>query len=294
MNAGLRASIVAQIAALLWLCGVAHARDTIVWANLHFPPWMILKGASAGQGVWDALLKEVTAGLPEYEHEAVEMKNVRFDQLARQGEQVCKIYYFKTPEREEILHFSIPAVVFLANHVVMQREKARQLGNPASIALERLLDDPRFVGTFVEGRSYGKEIDPLLAKYRNRPHLQFRVADNQNLFEFIGLGRTDYILEFPAVRAFFEHDLRQHPDLANIPIEHVTPYNVTYVACVKNDWGRKIVDRVNAILKRRILARAHRDATLRWHEPAEQAELAKHYQRILVDPLPPEKHSGRP
>lgn len=266
-----------------------HAKDTITWANLHFPPWMILKGESAGQGVWDALLKEVIANLPEYDHEMVDMKNVRYEELARQQAHVCKVYYFKTPEREEVLHYSVPSVVFLANYVVMRNEKARELGNPASISLERLLNDTRFTGTFIAGRSYGKEIDPLLQKHKGMSHLLFRVLDNQNLFEVLGLGRTDYILEFPAVRSFFEHDLDIHPAVANISIEGITPYNVTYVTCVKNEWGKRVIEKVDDILKRYIPTPAHREATLRWYQPAEQIELAKYYQRILVEPLRAEK-----
>ena len=49
---------------LLGNAAAAQAGDTITWANLHFPPWMILKGESAGQGVWDALLTELIANLP--------------------------------------------------------------------------------------------------------------------------------------------------------------------------------------------------------------------------------------
>ena len=295
MRACLRRCVTALFGTLLLgSAAPAHAGDTITWANLHFPPWMILKGESAGQGVWDALLKELIANLPEYDHEMVEMKNVRYDQLARQQAHVCKVYYFKTPEREEVLHYSIPSVVFLANHVVMRKEKARELGNPASISLDRLLNDTRFKGTFVEGRSYGKEIDPLLQKHKGMSHLLFRIIDNQNLFEVLGLGRTDYILEFPAVRSFFEHDLDIHPELANISIEGITPYNVTYVTCVKNEWGKRVIKRVDDILKRHIPTPAHREATLRWYRSAEQTELAKYYQRILVEPLRAEKSPMKP
>jgi uncharacterized protein (TIGR02285 family) len=295
MKAFLSRCVTAQLGTLL-LGGTAaaHARDTITWANLHFPPWMILKGDSAGQGVWDALLKELIANLPEYDHEMVEMKNVRYDELARQQAHVCKVYYFKTPEREEVLHYSIPSVVFLANHVVMRKEKARELGNPASISLERLLDDTRFTGALVEGRSYGKEIDPLLQKHKGMSHLLFRVLDNQNLFQVLGLGRTDYILEFPAVRSFFEHDLGIHPELENIRIEGITPYNVTYVTCVKNEWGKRVIQKVDDILKRYIPTPAHREATLRWYRLAEQIELAKYYQRMLVGPLRAETPPRKP
>ena len=51
---------------------------------------------------------------------------------------------------------------------------------------------------------------------------------------------------------------------------------------------------VDEILKHYIPTPAHREATLRWYRPAEQAELAKYYQRILVDPLRAEKPPRKP
>jgi len=39
---------------------------------------------------------------------------------------------------------------------------------------------------------------------------------------------------------------------------------------------------------------AHRAATLRWYQPAEQIELAKYFQRILVDPLRAEQPPRNP
>jgi len=124
--------------------------------------------------------------------------------------------------------------------------------------------------------------------------LLFRVLDNQNLFQVLGLGRTDYILEFPAVRSFFEQDLDVHPEMANISIEGITPYNVTYVTCVKNEWGKQVVKKVDDILKHYIATPAHREATLRWYLPAEQIELAKYYQRILMEPLRAERPLKKP
>jgi len=263
----------------------AHAKETIIWANLHFPPWMILEGSSKGKGVWDELLIHLTAKLPEYDHRMLVMKNVRFEEMAREGQHVCKVYYFKTPEREKLLHYSVPSVVFLANQVVMRREKAALLGNPASISLEKLMSDSRLKGTVIEGRSYGKVIDDIIARHVGQAHIGNPVLDNQSLFEFLNLGRTDYIIEFPAVRSFFEQDLALKPDVVTIAIEEGLPYNVTHVTCVRNDWGRRVIERVDSLLKEHVASDAHKRATLRWYLPGEQQELEKHYKRTLLPPV---------
>ena len=56
----------------------ADEKDTITWANLHFPPWMILEGANQGKGVWDQLLDKIISELPEYHHEKEIMTNLRY------------------------------------------------------------------------------------------------------------------------------------------------------------------------------------------------------------------------
>jgi polar amino acid transport system substrate-binding protein len=264
----------------------AHARETVIWANLHFPPWMILEGPSKGKGVWDELLVYLTANLPEYDHRMLVMKNVRFEEMVREDQNVCKVYYFKTPEREKLLHFSSPSVVFLANHVVMRREKAALLDKPPRVSLEKLMSDTRMKGTVIEGRSYGKVIDDIIARHVGEKHINNPVVDNQSLFEFLNLGRTDYILEFPAVRSFFEQDLTLKPDVVNMAIEEGQPYNITYVACVKNDFGKRVIGRVNTLIKERVASDAHKNATLRWYLPGDQQELEKYYKRILLSPSP--------
>ncbi|MFA6119872.1 MAG: TIGR02285 family protein [Sideroxydans sp.] len=279
----------------LLLCSTGvQARETIIWANLHFPPWMILEGSSKGQGVWNLLQQELVTQLPEYDHKFIEMNNARYEQLATEGQKVCKVYYFKTPERERILYFSSPATVFLSNYVVMRRDKAKLLGNPSSISLARLMQDPRFDGSFIEGRSYGSQVDQIIRRLKGQAYLHANVTSNQSLFEFISLGRTDYILEFPAVRAFFEQDLALHPDLVNIAIDEAAPHNITYVTCVRNPWGQQVIGQVNDVLRHYIPTPAYRAATLRWYQPEDQRRLSKFFDRFLVDPLKQPRESFRP
>lgn len=280
-------SVPLMLGAMLLCSAAVQAKETIIWANTHFPPWMIIRGASKDQGVWDLLLRELVTRLPEYDHRFVEMNNLRYEQFAREGKNVCKVYYFKTPEREQILYFSMPSTVFLANHVVMRRDKADLMGNPSSISLEHLIQDPRVDGSFIAGRSYGNQIDQIISRPEGRSHIHTSQRDNQSQFEFLSLGRTDYILEFPAVRAYFEQDLAIHPDLVNIAIDESAPYNISYVTCVRTPWGQRVIGRADEILRHYIPTPAYRAATLRWYQPEDQRILSTFFDRVLVDPLIP-------
>ena len=275
-----------SICLALWLLsGPARAADEILWADLSFPPWMILEGRSAGQGVWDDLQRALIAGLPQYQHRVEVMNNARFEAMAQQGAHVCKVYYFKTPEREQLLHYSLPSVVFLSNEVLMSHKMAAQLGYPASLSLAQLMQDGRWRGSFVKGRSYGKELDSIIQAHMNLPHIRENVSTNESLFRFLSEGRTDYILEFPAVHSFFESDLGLHPDLVSIPIQQAPTSNVTYVTCVRNGWGKAVIESVNPIVSQRVLSPEHRAATLRWYTPKQRAALEQIYDNLLVRPL---------
>ena len=283
------------LAAPLLLCyTLAQARDTIIWANLDFPPWMILQGDRQGQGVWDLLLGELKTQLPDYDHQMVEMNNMRYEQLAMAGKNVCKVYYFKTPERERVLYFSRPATVFLSNHIVMRRDKAALLGYPARLSLLQLMQDPRFDGSFIEGRSYGNQNDNIIRRFKDRAYLHSNVTSNQNLFEFLYLGRTDYILEFPAVQAFFEHTLSIQPEFVNIAIEEAAPYNITYVTCVRNAWGLRVIGRVNQTLRRITATPDYRAAMLRWYRPADQKQLSRFLPMLSPDSTTLQQQPFRP
>jgi uncharacterized protein (TIGR02285 family) len=263
----------------------AKEKETITWANVHFPPWMILTGESKGMGVWDELLHALITALPEYNHRTVIMKNVRYDLLAEQEEKVCKVYYYKNPRREKFLYYSIPSVVFLSGHIVMLTEKAKILGDPASISLDRLMKDSRFKGTIIKARSYGKVLDRIIAANRHHNNLKEEVMLSKNLFEFISLKRTDYILIYPAEWSFFEKELNLHPDVSIIAIDEAIPYNITHVTCAKSEWGKGFIERVDKILKTHIPTQAHKNATLRWYAPREKQRLEKMYQEYLVDPI---------
>lgn len=260
----------------------AVAKDQITWANLHFPPWMILDGKFAGQGVWDELLEVLIVKLPEYEHVKLVMNNARYNTMAVDQKNVCKVYYYKTPEREKILYYSIPSVVFLANNIVIRRDKALSLGNTSSYSLEKLMKSSNFNLTVIAARSYGKTIDRLIKTHSSLENISTLPMNNKQLFLFLDRGRTDYILELPAGISFFEQELGIKSDTVNISIEESITYNITYVTCVKNAWGRKIIDRVNDILVEYLRTKRHREATLRWHNTTDRQQLSEIFDEILI------------
>lgn len=254
------------------------------WAATDFPPFMILEGPAKGQGVWDELSRIVQADLPEFEHVDVEMPNSRFMEELRDGKNLCKIYFFKTPEREKHLHYSLPAVVFLTNQVVMRRETYEAMRKPDRIDLNELLPDQRFRGGFIINRSYAPDMDPAIAANRDAPHLTFMVADNTAYFKMMAEGRLDYILDFPVAVAYWSKVIGFDPDrFVSVPIVSGTACTITYVVCTENAWGAQLIDRINAILRREIPTKQYQDMVTRWYDPQARAQLETYYRESLLE-----------
>lgn len=254
------------------------------WAATDFPPFMILEGPAKGQGVWDELSRVVQANLPDFEHVDVKMTNSRFMEELKDGKNLCKIYFFKTPEREKYLYYSIPAVVFLTNHVVMRRETYEEMRKPDRIDLNELLVDQRFRGGFTINRSYALDMDTVIAANRNAPHLTFMVADNTSYFKMMAEGRLDYILDFPVAVAYWSKVLGLDPDrFVSVPIVSSTMYTTTYVVCTKNAWGAQLIDRINAILRKEIPTKHYLEMVTRWYDPQDRAQLETYYRECLLE-----------
>ena len=70
-----------------------------------------------------------------------------------------------------------------------------------------------------------------------------------------------------------------------MPIQQAPASNITYVTCVRNAWGKAVIERVNPIVRQRVLSPEHRAATLRWYTPKQRAALEQIYDNLLVRPL---------
>jgi uncharacterized protein (TIGR02285 family) len=89
------------IAALLaCLPGTASARETIIWLVRDFPPLNIFSGPLAGQGAIDKLMPELTARMPEYDHQIMHVNRARGTQMLNDPDVfACDPTLLWTPER---------------------------------------------------------------------------------------------------------------------------------------------------------------------------------------------------
>lgn len=229
----------------------SFAEDSVRWMSLNWPPWMIIEGKDQGTGRFDYLQKIVIENLPKYRHQKEVMNWSRFWNEVEEGKNVCYVFGLKTGKRDDLVYFSAPISMVLPNAIVMRKEDAVKLGNPNSYSLVQLLKDKKMRGVVEKTRSFTEDLDILLKEHEPGSNLQRIVGEPASLVKMVISGRADYTLEYPIVAAYEgKKEIGNSDAITTIPIAEVAPFSYVYLACTKNEWGKKVVDRWNTALHR--------------------------------------------
>jgi len=263
------------------IASAAEVDDSIVWAAIDFPPFQVLGGEFRGSGSFDGLRDLLVSRLPEYRHEVMGMTFARREEELRQGQRLCTPGMFRTPEREERLVFSRPALIHLDNRLVFLASRADRIGDEAEIDLTRLLERPDLVGGAISGRSFAPNIDPVLKRHEGRPNLVMRPARAAQMLEMLVSGEIDYTILFPHEAAYLARQLRLKESLALRPIAGTPPYIFTHVACTRSPWGEAVIRRVDRLLGELRAAPAYRAYSERWYGEADRQSIRRHYPQLL-------------
>lgn len=249
---------------LLLIASIAIADDQrpsgdnrITWYYANFPPVTIPDGPQAGTGFYDRITQFIIERLDGYEHEFQVANFKRIINEIRSQEPVCCATLYKTPEREKYVTFSLPVVVVLPSGVVARkadREKLKPyLSEDRTISLERVLQDGNFRVGVAKGRIYTGEIDEILDRYRSSRLVEERAGKDvfQGLFAMLLAGRVDLIIGYPTEAQFVGRTLEKEDQVVFFPVAEMSQtYTLGHVGCPKNDWGQKIIDKVDLILKK--------------------------------------------
>ncbi len=227
------------------------SKEQINWLSANFPPVMELNDQEVPVGGYvkkqmDIIFQEMEG----FEHTYIKMTWARAWASIKSGYPVCHTMAAKTPEREQYAYFSIPKEVTTLNAIIMSRDMAKRLSYPQSISLSQLLQNGEFKGVLQNERSYLPFIDKLLATYEKRVRIERVATRSHQLLQMLSRKRIDYFIDFPAVIGFSakKYDINEEQFFIS-RIEGAPSYDFSYFACPKNEWGKKIINRLNQIIK---------------------------------------------
>ncbi|MBF0398920.1 MAG: transporter substrate-binding domain-containing protein [Desulfobacterales bacterium] len=204
------------------------------------------------------------------------MSTLRFMHEAKAKKNMCRSFFARTKEREEVVYFSIPSMVYLGNSIIFRRNTYEELGHPSIISFEEFMKKTKYRGAVFD-RFYGTKIDNIILKFGMMHNIQVRFGDVSNNLKMLISGRIDYIIEFPSVINYLLKNYRLNiEDFISVPLKE-SENIVTCISCTKNEWGKNIISRVNEILIREIPTKRYQDIVLMWSNKKEEDELIKYY-----------------
>lgn len=261
------------------------AQDPLVinWGALETPPWYINKGPNKGQGIVDQTIAMLANELPQYHHKTVVLTIPRGIALSKAGMNLCTAFSYKLPSRLEYAHFSLPSNVLLSPRVIMRKDKhQRDMNAATTVSYDVLLGNPKFTGIFQQGRT-NRSLDSILEKHRAKSHIDTQVISMSQMYQMVMLGRRDYLTIFPFVAEHLHQTLLPNIEYASIEIEENNAFGLVYVSCSKTAWGAKVIENINAALKRIRPRQQYRAIMEQWLNTQMLAQYREFYDANILN-----------
>jgi len=223
----------------------------IVWAANIAPPFHIVSGPYANQGLCDALVDAFTEAMPDTNQTVDYLPQMRIGMLWEREKNICFPCMIHRADEQELIAFSKPTHNYPTHGIITRPELVPELtkkyGNP--LDLELMLQDQTYRFGQPVGRLYGK-LQPLLEKYLLGTSQHTDISGdtaNTSMMSMILSKRLDFTIDYPMVKRFYEET--EGRSLAFIPVTQlVGDIIIGAVACTKNAWGDETVRRINEVI----------------------------------------------
>lgn len=273
---------------VLFAPALGLAKDSVTWLEAVMPPYFIQSGTLKDQGYGDQITRLIQEGLPDYHHEEVVTNITRHFYKFKQGEKVCSVGLFRTPEREEFMHFSMPSFLTLPAVIIIRKETLAQFAGQTTVRLAEVLNQQTFTLGLAKDRSFGVNVDEVLKKHRGT-NTTVEVSGPElslNLFKMLMKGRLDGILGLPEEAFYQAEQLGIRDQLMTLTIEeNLNGYEawLSSVGCSKNAWGKAIIEKINAVLLAQRPTDRYRAAYERWLDPNAIEQYRKVYKEVFLE-----------
>jgi len=265
----------------------AGAQDSVTWMEADAPPFFIQRGPDKGQGYEDIISRIIREDLPDYTHHRVSATISRHYRDFKNGEKVCNVGLYKTPERERFIYFSIPSFFTLPTVIIIKKERFAEFGGTKTVQLEKVLQNRNLLIGRARSRSYGRYVDEILDRHRGRKNLFVYEGEqlSLNFFRMLQRDRLDGLIGLPEEAMYLAEQLGIRDRIMTLTIEENQQGMeswLSYVGCSKTPWGRKIIARINEILEKERPTERYRAAYERWLDPSSLERYRKLYRKIFL------------
>ncbi|MCP4343456.1 MAG: TIGR02285 family protein [Desulfobulbaceae bacterium] len=275
------------LAVAIFLPTAAWAQDSIAWMEAVAPPFFIHEGEFKGQGYEDLITDILIAKLPQYNHSHMQANISRHYQQWKQGEKACGLAMYKTPERMDFAYFSLPSVLTLPTVLIIKKDKFNTFGGMKTLSLTDILKSNQYVVGRSKNRSYGIEFDNTLDQYGNSQNIFDHEGPELtlNLLKMLLAGRIDALSGLPEEAMYLAEKMGVRDQIMTLSIKENQvnhDASLTYVACSKNEWGKKTIADINIVLLKQRPTENYRAAYERWLDQSSIEGYRKLYKEVFL------------
>lgn len=268
-----------------------QAKEGIIWMEAVFPPFFIQSGPLQNQGYGDTITHILQRAMAEYSHEEVTTNITRHFYKFKQGEQVCSVGLYKTPEREEFMYFSMPSFITLPPVIIVKKDNLGKFNQQSIVSLDAVLGNANLMIGLAKDRSYGNTLDEVLKRHQGQTNVvEFTGQElSNNLFKMLMLGRLDGLIALPEEALYQAEQMGIRDQFLTLTLtENQHNYDgwLSAVACSKTPWGKGVIDRINQALIELRPTEEYRAAYERWLDANSILQYRRAYSEVFLKTAP--------
>ncbi len=271
----------------LMLPSSAWTKDSISWMWSATPPFFIDEGVFTGQGYVEVINNILIENLPDYSHTRSQANLSRQNQQWKQGEKACSPSKYKTEERKKFVYFSIPSTFSLPIVLIIKKDRFSAFGGSKTVNLASTLQSNNFVIGRVKNRSFGADFDSILDNYGNDKNIFIYEGPDllRDLLKMLLAGRIDALPAAPEEAIYLAETMGIRDQIMTLNVEENQSDHeayLGYVACSKNEWGKKAIADINQVLLEQRPTERYRAAYERWLDPSSLEGYRKRYKEDFL------------
>lgn len=241
----------------------------INWLVYDFPPYYIIDDYGQGMGRDEGIIKLLDKMMPNYKFNFMYIPGSRLiHELSDPNKSFCTLSLYKTPKRQKHIAFTdSSSTIGLPVSIAMRKSdiEALNISIDKPLSLIKLLENKNLMLGAIPNRSYGVEIDSIIATTRSK-QVTFRPGSNvlESITKMLVMDRVDIVLGYPDEHEYIAKKLGLVGDIISLMITETPNFSEGYIGCNTNEIGKKNIAILEATLQKMHRHNAFYKILTRW------------------------------
>ena len=230
----------------------AHKSNEIDWLQNNRPPWLISSGIYKNEGYGDKIREYITTNfLSEYKNRLIPINPSRALKIVKENNSnLCYGPIFKLKDTQDNFYYSKPIYVLPQGRIIVTNDTYNKLGKVGKISMLDLIQNEDY--TF--GTIKGIHFYPFdVTQFKNQKNVITLSSSSPivNLLQMMKKNRIDWIYDYAVFikwETFLNKNFEKTFKTIQVKETKNLPKSIAYIGCSKNEFGKKIIDKINISL----------------------------------------------